>query len=221
MADEDDKAASVKGRTVWDIVVLIISNKSLMTLLVIMFIAALPLSYFGLLSIQYDNGLRIRFGPDPVLRDRDEKKRQQEENAQALRTAHDSLFSTTKGTWSTSVSHDDNTKANKYASCIASFRLQHLLVFNDYNAEENRLLLTYTVQGTYVVNFQRTSDIKDSQYSALRDDCAAAFGVDLIDIGSIADGTAIPYAGRGFGSWHMKFSGEAQLPDAGNNVLVL
>jgi hypothetical protein len=74
MADEDDKAASVKGRTVWDIVVLIISNKSLMTLLVIMFIAALPLSYFGLLSIQYDNGLRIRFGPDPVLRDRDEKK---------------------------------------------------------------------------------------------------------------------------------------------------
>jgi hypothetical protein len=95
-----------------------------------------------------------------------------------------------------------------------------LLVFNDYNAEENRLILTYTVQGTYVVNFQRTSDIKDSQYSALRDDCAAAFGVDLIDIGSIADGTAIPYAGRGFGSWHMKFSGEAQLPDAGNNVLV-
>ena len=104
MNDDDTKSKNNSGkhdigRTLWDFLTLVLSSKRLWRIVLGGGVVWLILSYFDLVNIQYDGGLKVRVGVDPEKRKQDELIRQQKEDALLLTERHQKVYEGIKGEW--------------------------------------------------------------------------------------------------------------------------
>ena len=106
-----------QGRTMWDVVALVLQSKGLWKTLLALLAIVSALSYFGVLTFSYNDGLKVVFGPDP------EKARKREEE-RVLKAALDraeahraTLYAHALGTWRGSLKQDGSERVSQQTRC--------------------------------------------------------------------------------------------------------
>jgi hypothetical protein len=208
MSDEKDDGGETKGRTLWDFLTNILANARLWRALIALVVVCLVLSYFDIINIRYDDGLKVRIGVD-------REQREKAENTQKEQSDHEAFFEQVKGQWATTriMPQERTAKGDERAyRCRIDMKLDYVIGILDYDAKKNTGRARFSIDGTRQASFQ-PSDATGSAGDR-RQECFQEVGT--------------PYGiHRNWGPagenafWQVEYNGTFRIIDTGEGVISL